>query len=110
MSAAAVGVSAEYKKGKLTIEFAILKDGSVAGMKLVADSGDTALDRAAWGGITGSNPFPPLPPDFITNGGNYLACGVLLCTTWKTIPTSSDLANHAVLAILVSPHHTRQRF
>ena len=66
-----------YKKGKLTIEFAILKDGSVAGMKLVADSGDTALDRAAWGGITGSNPFPPLPTDFITNGGQYLS---LRCT------------------------------
>jgi hypothetical protein len=66
-----------YKKGKLTIEFAILKDGSVAGMKLVADSNDSALDRAAWGGITGSNPFPPLPPDFITNGGQYLS---LRCT------------------------------
>jgi hypothetical protein len=33
-------------------------------------SGDTALDRAAWGGITASNPFPPLPTDF---GGQYLA-------------------------------------
>jgi TonB family protein len=57
------------KKGQLTIEFAILKDGRVAGMKRVASSGDTALDRAAWGGITGSNPFPPLPPQF---GGEYL--------------------------------------
>jgi len=58
------------KKGKLAIEFAILKDGSVAGMKLVLPSGDVALDRAAWGGITGSNPFPQLPPQF---GGQYLA-------------------------------------
>ena len=57
------------KKGQLTIEFAILKDGRVAGMQTVASSGDTALDRAAWGGITGSNPFPPLPPQF---GGKYL--------------------------------------
>jgi TonB family protein len=56
--------SAEFKKGNLGIEFAILKDGSVAGMKLVASSGDVALDRAAWGGITGSNPFPPLPNEF----------------------------------------------
>jgi TonB family protein len=62
--------SAEMKKGKLAIEFAITKDGQVAGMKLVATSGDTALDRAAWGGITASNPFPPLPTDF---GGQYLA-------------------------------------
>jgi len=58
------------KKGKLSIEFAILKDGSVAGMQLAASSGDVALDRAAWGGITASNPFPPLPAEF---GGQYLA-------------------------------------
>jgi|SRR5579863_3315095 len=58
------------KKGKVSIEFAILKDGSVAGMKLVAGSGDVALDRGAWGGITASNPFPPLPNEF---GGQYLA-------------------------------------
>jgi TonB family protein len=62
--------SAEMKKGKLAIEFAITKDGQVAGMKLIASSGDTALDRAAWGGITASDPFPPLPTEF---GGQYLA-------------------------------------
>jgi TonB family protein len=58
------------KKGNVGIEFAILKDGSVAGMKLVYTSGDVALDRGAWGGITASNPFPPLPSEF---GGQYLA-------------------------------------
>jgi TonB family protein len=58
------------KRGNVGIEFAILKDGSVAGMKLVYTSGDTALDRGAWGGITASNPFPPLPSEF---GGQYLA-------------------------------------
>jgi len=58
------------KKGKLAIEFAITKDGSVAGMRLVASSNDVALDRAAWGGITASNPFPPLPTEF---KGQYLA-------------------------------------
>ncbi|PYX77055.1 MAG: energy transducer TonB [Acidobacteria bacterium] len=52
------------KKGKVSIEFAILKNGSVAGMRLVTTSGDVSLDRAAWGGITGSNPFSPLPQDF----------------------------------------------
>ncbi len=57
------------KKGKVSIEFAILKDGSVAGMKLDGPSGDVSLDRAAWGGITASNPFPPLPSEF---GGQYL--------------------------------------
>ena len=58
------------KKGKVSIEFAILKDGKVAGMSLVSTSGDVALDRGAWGGITASNPFPPLPNEF---RGQYLA-------------------------------------
>ena len=62
--------SAQMKKGNLGIEFAITKDGKVAGMKLVFSSGDVPLDRAAWGGITASNPFPPLPTDFT---GPYLA-------------------------------------
>ena len=62
--------SAEMKKGKLAIEFAITKEGKIADMRLIATSGDVALDRAAWGGITNSNPFPPLPTDFT---GPYLA-------------------------------------
>ena len=62
--------SAAEKQGKLAIEFAITKDGRVAGMKLVASSGDVMLDRAAWGSITTSQPFPPLPPEFT---GEYIA-------------------------------------
>jgi outer membrane biosynthesis protein TonB len=62
--------SVEMKKGKLAIEFAITKDGNVADMRLVATSGDVALDRPAWGSITGSNPFPPLPNEFT---GPFLA-------------------------------------
>lgn len=58
------------KKGKLIIQFAIMKDGSVQAMALQATSGDTYLDRAAWGGITASIPFDRLPTEF---GGNYLA-------------------------------------
>nr|MBA3914176.1 TonB family protein [Terriglobales bacterium] len=58
------------KKGKVTIEFAITKNGSVAGLRLAGTSGDVALDRAAYGGITGANPFQPLPNEF---GGQYLA-------------------------------------
>jgi TonB family protein len=54
----------ELKSGKLAIEFVILPDGKVAGMKLASSSGDVALDRAAWGGITGSNPFAKLPVEF----------------------------------------------
>ena len=32
-------------------------------MVLEGRSGDTSLDRAAWGAITGSS-YPPLPADF----------------------------------------------
>jgi TonB family protein len=62
--------SAEMKKGKLAIEFKITKDGNVAEMRLVTSSGDVALDRPAWGSITASNPFPPLPSEF---NGPYLS-------------------------------------
>jgi TonB family protein len=57
------------KRGKVTIDFAITKNGQVAGMRYVFGSGDVALDRAAYGGITASNPFPPLPSEF---NGQYL--------------------------------------
>lgn len=66
----AIPESAQMKHGNLIIEFAITKDGKVAGMKLVAPSGDIPLDRAAWAGIAASDPFPPLPSDF---AGQYLA-------------------------------------
>jgi TonB family protein len=58
------------KKGKVSIEFAILKDGKIAGINLRSPSGDVALDRAAWGGITASVPFAPLPAEY---HGPYLA-------------------------------------
>jgi TonB family protein len=59
------------KKGKVAIQFVIMPDGKVAGMQLTPPgSGDTALDRAAWGGITASAPFQPLPSQF---HGPYLA-------------------------------------
>jgi TonB family protein len=58
------------KEGKVGIEFIIAKDGSVKQMVLKFPSGDVALDRAAWGGITGASPYPPLPKEF---KGPYLA-------------------------------------
>jgi len=57
------------KKGKVSIEFSILKNGQVAGMHYVTSSGDVDLDRAAYGGIAFSNPFLPLPAEF---RGQYL--------------------------------------
>ncbi len=60
------------KKGKVSIDFVIMPNGSVAGLHYMAggQSGDVALDRAAWGGITASYPFAPLPKEF---HGPYLA-------------------------------------
>ncbi|HEV2400537.1 MAG TPA: TonB family protein [Candidatus Sulfotelmatobacter sp.] len=56
--------SARLEKGKLAIEFTITKDGKLADMRLVTSSGDEAMDRAAWGSITSSSPFPSLPAKF----------------------------------------------
>ncbi|MGC2637171.1 MAG: energy transducer TonB [Acidobacteriaceae bacterium] len=52
------------KQGKVLIRFRIQPDGTVVGMSLEGPSGDVALDRSAWGGITGAAPFPPLPKAF----------------------------------------------
>jgi len=75
-----------YKKGKLTIDFVILKNGNVSGMKYVISSGDVALDRAAYGGITYSDPFPPLPKEF---GGQYL--GLRFTFYYNPDPNEADL-------------------
>ena len=52
------------KRGKVSIDFSILKNGQAVGIAYVAGSGDVALDRAAYGGITASNPFQPLPAEY----------------------------------------------
>ena len=52
------------KQGKVMIRFKIFPDGSVKDMVLEGPSGDVALDRAAWAGITGAAPFPPIPRVF----------------------------------------------
>jgi hypothetical protein len=54
------------KKGAVVIRFKILPNGRILepnGMFLEGRSGDTGLDRAAWGALTGSN-YPPLPKEF----------------------------------------------
>jgi len=52
------------KQGETLIRFTILPDGRIAAMNLDGSSQDTAIDRAAWGGITGVGQFPPLPANF----------------------------------------------
>ncbi len=58
------------KKGKVSIQFDILRTGQIAAMEVVGTSGDPSLDGAAIGGINQSGPFPPLPQQF---QGKYLA-------------------------------------
>jgi TonB family protein len=65
-----VPASAQMKHGNVVIEFAIMKDGSVQGPRIVMSSNDVALDRPAYASITASDPFPPLPREF---NGQYLA-------------------------------------
>jgi hypothetical protein len=53
------------RKGAVVIRFKVLPNGRImdGSMVLEGRSGDTGLDRAAWGALTGSN-YPPLPRDF----------------------------------------------
>jgi TonB family protein len=51
------------KSGQVQIRFKVLPNGQVTDMHLEGRSGDTGLDRAAWGAITGSS-YPPLPREF----------------------------------------------
>jgi hypothetical protein len=53
------------KKGAVVIRFKVLPNGRLmeGSMVLEGRSGDTGLDRAAWGALTGSN-YPPLPREF----------------------------------------------
>jgi len=52
------------KAGEVMIRFRVGPDGRLLEpMYLEGRSGDVALDRAAWGALTGSN-YPPLPRDF----------------------------------------------
>ncbi len=51
------------KQGVVAVRFKVLPNGQVTDMQLDGRSGDTGLDRAAWGAITGSS-YPPLPTEF----------------------------------------------
>jgi TonB family protein len=52
------------KSGVTMIRFTILPDGTIGGMWLDGSTYDDALNKAAWGSITGVGQFPPLPSQF----------------------------------------------
>jgi TonB family protein len=55
------------RRGKVAIQFAIAKNGSVTKVVFATTSGFDAFDRAAVASISMSNPFPPLPTEFRGN-------------------------------------------
>ena len=70
------------KRGQVMIRFKVLPNGRLmeGSLMLEGRSGDTALDRAAWGALTGSN-YPPLPKDF---HGPYLELRALFMYNMET--------------------------
>lgn len=52
------------KQGATLIRFTINPDGTISAMHLDGSTHDDALNRAAWGSITGVGQFPPLPKQF----------------------------------------------
>jgi TonB family protein len=52
------------KRGVTQVRFTINADGTIAAMHLDGSTHDDALNRAAWGSITGVGQFPPLPKEF----------------------------------------------
>lgn len=91
--------SARVRKGRVVVEFTILKNGEVADMKLVDASGDAALDRAAWQGVSNSRPFPALPAAF---GGDRVKFRFRFY--YNEIP--GDRFVHAVLIQKTADDHT----
>ena len=73
----------QMMQGVVLIEFAILKKGKVAGMKLAGRTEDTPMNAAAWHAIADSR-FPPLSAQF---PGQYLALVFILSTTRLNRPT-----------------------
>ena len=62
---AVIPESARYgRRGRVAVQFAIDRSGSVPKLVIATPSGSDSLDRAAVAGISASNPFPPLPAEF----------------------------------------------
>ncbi len=59
-----LGIPADRKKTKVSIEAAVLPGGNLGGIRLVESSGRALSDRAAWSGVMASAPYPPLPTEF----------------------------------------------
>lgn len=52
-------------RGRTMIQFSVARNGSVPKLVIAKSSGTPPLDRAAVAGISASNPFPPLPREYL---------------------------------------------
>jgi TonB family protein len=52
------------ERGRVALQFAVIRDGGVAKVVIASTSGSQPLDRAAVAGVSASTPFPPLPREF----------------------------------------------
>jgi TonB family protein len=52
------------QSGKVAVQFAVARTGTVTKVVYAAQSGNRALDQAAVAAISMSNPFPALPVDY----------------------------------------------
>ena len=52
-------------RGRTLIQFSVSRNGSVPKLVIARTSGHPPLDRAAVAGISASNPFPPLPGEYL---------------------------------------------
>ena len=52
-------------RGRTLIQFSVDRTGAVPKLVIAKSSGTAPLDRAAVAGISASNPFPPLPNEFL---------------------------------------------
>jgi periplasmic protein TonB len=57
------------RMAKTTMEFTILRDGTIKDIKLVQSSGNMSMDNSGMRAILSSSPLPSLPPDY---SGSYV--------------------------------------
>ena len=52
-------------RGRTLIQFSVARNGAVPKLVIARTSGTPPLDRAAVAGVSASNPFPPLPQEYL---------------------------------------------
>jgi TonB family protein len=57
------------RMARTTMEFTILRDGTIKDIKLVQTSGNLSMDNSGMRALLASSPLPTLPPDY---SGSYV--------------------------------------